>query len=245
MFKPIRTAVAAAADEQMRSVLPRLLACIGVSLEEMAFDGASALEAAVRHRPDLLAMDVHLPVVDGIVLAERVLASGELPVRPRLLLVHRGEFLLPNRAKLEDRGAVFLSWPCEEAAVFAAFDRLCAANWRFSKARLARADELLDELGVPMQSGREAVKLAALLCAEDERLLYDRSGGLYSVIGESLSMKPPAVERAMRSAIGAAWRSDQFENQYRIFADTVDAGRGQPTCGEMIACLADILRLEG
>ena len=49
----------------------------------------------------------------------------------------------------------------------------------------------------------------------------------------------------MRHAIDLAWQSNQFENQYRIFADTVDAGRGQPTCGEMISRLADILRLEG
>jgi hypothetical protein len=64
-------------------------------------------------------------------------------------------------------------------------------------------------------------------------------------VAEMLGIDANAVERAMRSAISAAWRSNQFENQYRIFADTVDAGRGQPSCGEMIACLADILRLEG
>ena len=44
----------------------------------------------------------------------------------------------------------------------------------------------------------------------------------------------------MRHAIDLAWRSDQVDNQYRIFADTIDARRGQPTCGEMISRLADI-----
>ena len=68
---------------------------------------------------------------------------------------------------------------------------------------------------------------------------------LYPRIGEAFGMNTRQVERAMRHVIGLAWQSDKFDNQYRIFADTVDAGRGQPTCSEMISRLADILRLEG
>ena len=53
------------------------------------------------------------------------------------------------------------------------------------------------------------------------------------------------AERAMRYAIDAAWRTGQIDNQHRIFGDTIDARRGKPTCGEMIAQLAEELRWEG
>ena len=50
---------------------------------------------------------------------------------------------------------------------------------------------------------------------------------------------------AMRHAIDVAWRTGEIEQQQAIFGDTIDARRGKPTCGEMIALLADILRWEG
>ena len=53
------------------------------------------------------------------------------------------------------------------------------------------------------------------------------------------------VERAIRHVIDVAWRSGEMEAQYKIFGDTIDAKRGSPTCGEMIAQIADILRWEG
>jgi hypothetical protein len=45
--------------------------------------------------------------------------------------------------------------------------------------------------------------------------------------------------------IEVAWRTGEIDEQARIFGDTIDARRGRPTCGEMIAQLADILRWEG
>ena len=116
---------------------------------------------------------------------------------------------------------------------------------RFSPEEAAQADALLDDLGVPAHRGRSCLRTAVLLCAADERLQHSLGRRLYPLTGEICGMSAAQAERAMRHAIDLAWQSDQFDNQYRIFADTVDAGRGQPTCGEMICRLADILRLEG
>lgn len=115
----------------------------------------------------------------------------------------------------------------------------------FPEGQQRRVDQLLDELGVPTHAGRNCLRTAALLCASDERYLYKLSASLYPRTGELCGMNASQVERAMRHAIDLAWQSDKMDNQYRIFADTVDAGRGQPACSEMISRLADILRLEG
>jgi len=244
MHRPVCAAVLAAAEEGVCSAMPGLLASADIALDALARDGHSALEAVLLHQPELLVADVHLPQLDGCSLARRLLTGDGASYRPRILLLCRREFPVPGRVKLEEMGAGFLCWPAGRADFAAAVDGLGSAA-HFSDARMRRIDRLLNELGVPAHSGRECLKYAALLCAEDARLLHGRGRELYPRIAALLDMDAAGVERAMRYVIGAAWQSDQFENQYRIFADTVDAGRGQPTCGEMIARLADILRLEG
>jgi len=243
MRETIRTALLASADEDLRGKLSFLLAANGISLLDAAADGLSAEKALSESRPDLLIADAHLPLLDGCALAERVYSRCSF--RPETLLLCRREFPVPRRAKLEDMGAVFLIWPASAEAFRAALAMLESKSAAMPEARVKRADELLNALGFPEHSGTRALRCAAVLCAQDERLIHRRNQRLYPMVGEMLSLSPQAVERALRYAIGAAWQSSQFENQYRIFADTVDAGRGQPTCGEMIARLADILRLEG
>ena len=239
------TAVAAAADLSVCETLPSLLAAADVALAAMACDGPSAMEALVRCRPNLAVIDAQLPGTDGFSLAERICTAGNLPVRPGILLLCRQEFLTPKRAKLESMGAAILPWPADKTSFKSAVNRLLERKEAFSGEELRRADALLDVLGFPAHAGRDALRLAALVCARDERLIRGRSKTLYPMVGKMMNLSSAGVERAIRSAIGAAWQSDKFENQHRIFADTVDAGRGQPSCGEMIAHLADILRLEG
>lgn len=244
MRRPIRTALFAAADADVRRRLPFLLSACGISLLDAADNGLSALERFPHLHADLLISDVHLPMMDGNSLAEHVLCGTDFSVRPRVMLLYRREFTVPNRAKLEAMGAVYLAWPASEEDFRAAVRRLEMQSV-FPEKRADRADDMLDALGFPAHAGSDALKYASLLCAEDERLLFGRGETLYPMVGKMLDLSSAAVERALRHAIGAAWRSDKFENQHRIFADTVDARRGQPTCGEMIARLADILRLEG
>lgn len=245
MRKSIRTALLASADEDLRKKLAFLLAANGISLLDAAADGLSAENALLETNPDLLVADVHLPFKDGCALAERVCTDRGFQYHPAVLLICRQEFPVPRRAKLEEMGAVFLVWPASAESLRAALAMLESKSAAISGERAKRADELLGALGFPDHSGTRALRYAAVLCAQDERLLHRRNQRLYPMVGEIIDLSPQAVERALRHAIGAAWQSNQFENQDRIFADTVDAGRGQPTCGEMIARLADILRLEG
>ena len=79
----------------------------------------------------------------------------------------------------------------------------------------------------------------------DSRLLRALTTRLYPSIAIEFGVERRHVERAMRHTIDEAWRSGEMEAQYRLFGDTIDAKRGSPTCGEMIARIADILRWEG
>ena len=103
---------------------------------------------------------------------------------------------------------------------------------------------LMDALGVPRHPGRECLALAVTLAWHDAGRLASLKDGIYPDVALQTGLSPAQVERALRHAINTAWRNGAIEHQHRIFGDTIDARRGKPTCGEMIAQLAEELRWE-
>ena len=245
MLRRIQTAVAASATPVAQRQLLRALTCAGIELVAFAQDGLTAWSLLESHKPDLLAVDLELPVMDGASLTRRALCSFALPLRPAVLLMHYPEFQVPDGPELAAAGAVLLEKPPLEDRFAEAIRQLRSTAPHFRPEECARVDRLLDALGVPQHVGRACLRSAILICATDVHAIHNLTGRVYPAAGECCGCTPQQAERAMRHAIDLAWQSDQVDNQYRIFADTIDAGRGQPTCGEMISRLADILRLEG
>jgi len=245
MNLPVCSVVAIAAADAVRRSLVCVLSQAQLQLASMPCDGRHVLPELMQHRPDLLVLDLQLPGMDGAQAAHTVLQEISLPLRPRILLLREAGQVVCRQEELEAMGVVLLEKPFSQDAFETALRRAETSPPRFLPAQLQRIERLLDELGVPAHPGRECLKHAALYASIDFRVFGSLRSMLYVQVGEICGMQPQQAERAMRHAINAAWRSDKFENQYRIFADTVDAGRGEPTLSEMIARLADILRLEG
>jgi len=245
MQHTLRTAVAAAATKSEQMQIVRALCRANIDLCCMTADGHAALQALYDHRPDLLVTGTQLPVMDVASLAARVLGRFELPVRPAVLILFRSEYLLPERDNLASMGAFFLEASAQSGAFCDALNAIVQRGRVFADHHLQTAQRLLDELGFPNHIGRSCLKNAALFCAADERLLHRMGSGLFAEVGKTCGLNAAQVERSIRHAIDLAWQSDRFDNQYRIFSDTIDAGRGHPTLSEMISRLADILRLEG
>lgn len=51
-----------------------------IDIVDEAYDGAAALDAVTRHRPDVVLMDLRMPGVDGITATGRITALHEPPV---------------------------------------------------------------------------------------------------------------------------------------------------------------------
>lgn len=68
-----------------RAVARLIVEAAGLEITAEAATGRSALDIAAGRRPDIVLLDVHLPDLDGIVVAER-LAEGD-PPRPVVVLV--------------------------------------------------------------------------------------------------------------------------------------------------------------
>ena len=209
-----------------------------------AGDADGALMLLRRAQPDLLLADAVLPGMDGPALAQ---AARELPlwVHPAVILAVPGGFMLPGAEALSTLDAAILEKPVPAEGLRAAFEELRRREPVLPGEKALRLQALLEELGVPEHPGRRALSTAAALAWRDGRCLSDRKRRLWPDVARWTGMTGAQAERAMRYAIDAAWRTGAIEAQNRIFGDTIDARRGRPTCGEMIARLADILRWEG
>jgi two-component system, cell cycle response regulator DivK len=68
-------------QEDNRSILRDLLSTAGYQLIE-AMDGEEGVRLAERERPDLILMDIQLPIVDGYEATRRIKGSAELKSIP-------------------------------------------------------------------------------------------------------------------------------------------------------------------
>jgi RNA polymerase sigma factor (sigma-70 family) len=83
---PLRVVVA---DDQalVRSGFGMILAADGIEVVASVADGAAAVDAVRRTRPDLVLMDIRMPEVDGLEATRRILADPGDPGAPKVLIL--------------------------------------------------------------------------------------------------------------------------------------------------------------
>ncbi len=72
-------------QEDNRQILRDLLASVGHDMVE-AHDGQAALDAVARQRPDLILMDIQLPIMDGYEATRRIKAMPEYKSIPIIVV---------------------------------------------------------------------------------------------------------------------------------------------------------------
>jgi two-component system cell cycle response regulator DivK len=72
-------------QEDNRQILRDLLSNVGYEMIE-AEDGMQALEQAAKHRPDLILMDIQLPLMDGYEATRRIKANPDLKAIPIIVV---------------------------------------------------------------------------------------------------------------------------------------------------------------
>ncbi|MFJ3901907.1 ANTAR domain-containing response regulator [Streptomyces sp. NPDC090025] len=134
---PLTTRVVIAEDEALiRLDLKEMLEEEGYTVVGEAGDGATAVELAREHRPDLVILDVKMPVLDGISAAEKI--AGE-SIAPVLMLTAFSQRELVERAR--DAGAMaYLVKPFSKSDVVPAIEMAVS---RFAELR-ALEQEIAD-----------------------------------------------------------------------------------------------------
>ena len=131
---PLTTRVVIAEDEALiRLDLKEMLEEEGYSVVGEAGDGETAVKLAEEHRPDLVILDVKMPVLDGISAAERI--AGE-KLAPVLMLTAFSQRELVERAR--DAGAMaYLVKPFSKSDLVPAIEMAVS---RFQELRALEAE---------------------------------------------------------------------------------------------------------
>ena len=219
-----------------------ILKAAGFSEVVCVSDGMSALHQAQSMLTDLVVADAVLPVLDGPALAERI---PELPLQvyPAVVLLAPSGMCprkAPYHCVLDRPGSV------ETTERFVSeVGSLAPENRPVPEEKSRRIAGMLDRIGIPQHCGRDYLIRAIEMVWLDGRLIKQLTARLYPAVAKQFGADSRHVIRAMRHVIDEAWRSGEMDAQYELFGDTIDARRGSPTLGEMIAQIADILRWEG
>jgi len=230
-------AVIASALPEEAAALRRMLEDVGFSETVCVSDGLSALRRAQEAPADVIVADAVLPVLDGNALRERVY---ELPMN-----VYPAIALLAAKGMCLKSSACVLEKPADAQSLVRAIDSLRPENRTAPEKKRRFARQMLHSLGIPEHPGGEYLLRAVEIVYMDGRLVKSLSARVYPAVAAQFGANEKQVARAMRHVIDAAWRGGEMEAQYKIFGDTIDAARGNPTLSEMIARIADILRWEG
>ena len=222
----------------------RALAALGFGIIACPADGLAALEALAKAQPDLAVLDAILPGLDGAGFLNRV-RRMKLAVQPAVLILKPKGLALPGEAGLAGLGALATDAGSGEVSLRGALESLLDKPVPLPPKKAARLEALMDALGIPAHPGRSCLGYAVALAWADRRLMDALRAALYPRAASLAGVTPAQCERAIRHVIDLAFKSGEIEAQHRIFGDTIDARRGKPTSGEMIAQLADILRWEG
>jgi len=236
-------AVAAGVSAPVVDALEQALGHCGYTLCGQAADGEAGLDLLTSLQPRLAVVGATLSGMDGVAFARRA-RSLKLVVRPHILLLVPPGLRLPGKDSLPALDAAVLETPVDPPRLQATLDALDGRPLALPDARAARLATLMDALGVPSHQGRKCLGLAVTLAWQDAWRVSSLKDDIYPDVARQTGLSCAQVERAVRHAIDTAWRNGTIEHQHRIFGETIDAKRGKPTCGEMIAQLAEQLRWE-
>jgi len=124
-----------------RAVLKDLLVPIGFEVME-ARDGQEAVEQVLRHAPDLLLLDLAMPVLNGYEAAKRIRQQHTEPIS--IIAVSASVLDVYKQQGFEAGCDEFLAKPIELEVLFKAMSDVMALEWITEVKETPEADALLD-----------------------------------------------------------------------------------------------------
>ena len=209
-------------------------------------NGTQALRAVREVRTDILVMDAVLSGLDGPALVDRLrreMGAGMPHVIGGAMMPFAGDVL--KRHGIER--VVSVPWQYEElrkALLELSEETRSQIDWERAAAGFAHARSLLERLGMHASLyGCRYLSWAAALIAQDESRQYAIGERVYAPIAQKESTTPQNVERLIRHAVESTMDSAKAEALYAFFGNTIDPARGKPTNAQMIAMLAQKVRV--
>ncbi|MBU3145595.1 sporulation transcription factor Spo0A [Clostridium sp. CF012] len=231
----------------------------------IAGDGEEALKMIEDKKPDLVVLDMIMPILDGLGVLER-LNTMNLDIMPRIIVLSAvGHDKITQRAMslgadyyivkpfdlevLVKRIRQLVNDGIYNGDVKKAITYFDNSEIKISKIQstdmITKISNIIHGIGIPAHiKGFMFLREAINLVVNDIGLLSSVTKELYPAIGKKFNTTASKVERAMRHAIDVAWSRGQIETINKIFGYTIRNEKGRPTNSEFIAMIADKLRLE-
>ncbi len=228
---------------------------------DIAENGKIGLEKIIEHKPDVVVMDIIMPVMDGFEMLAK-LGSMVGNQRPLIIVMSafHNESIVNKSAQL---GADFyITKPFDEKYLAERIMMLESARSRVRSRSLPRIEDnspiyverpdievlvsnMIKLMGVPAHiKGYQFLRDAIIWTVQDMEVINGVTKELYPGIAKRYLTTASRVERAIRHAIEVAWNRGDIETINKMFGYTIQTNKGKPTNSEFIAMIADRLRLQ-
>ena len=98
-------------------------------------------------------------------------------------------------------------------------------------------------VGIPTSIlGFGYLRTALMLVLEDENCVHGITKYIYPEVARRHNTEPSRAERAIRTAVEAAWLRGDYDFQQEIFGYSISPRKEKPTNGEFIGRSADFLK---
>lgn len=221
-------------------------------VEDYAFDGRQAFEMTRELKPDLLVLDLLMPILDGFAVLEELIAEGYHEATKVIMTSAVGLDFVLKKAENYHVDYVFIK-PFEKEVFKRRLVELMEHGHKETQRVFGRTEPRADDIvtrhiktvGITANiKGYYYLRDAILLVHEDFDLMNHLTTGLYAAVADKYNSTPQRVERSMRHAIETAWNRGNIRVLEDFFGYTILETKGKPTNGEFIAMLADKLNTE-
>jgi two-component system response regulator (stage 0 sporulation protein A) len=212
----------------------------------VAYDGREAIESISRLEPDVVVLDLLLPVVDGIGVIENGYRK-----KPGFIVVAPAFQDRIINSIMENGAVYYMRKPVDNTTLLKRIKQVgenCEKKDTSMVTEIeleARVTEVIHEVGVPAHiKGYQYLREAIMMTVNNLEVINSITKLLYPTVAKRYATTPSRVERAIRHAIEVAWDRGDTDVLNNIFGYTIASRKGKPTNSEFIAMIADRLRLQ-
>ena len=211
-------------------------------IADCVYNGKDAIKAIAEKEPDAVILDLVMPYYDGYEVLDKLFTLG-LKKKPYVILLSA---LPPASAMaqsaMENGRVYYMIKPVELDIVSKRI--LQAVNFEKENIRektdySAHISVVLKHMGMPMHvKGYLYILDAIRHIDEDKSILQALNKELYPAVAQKYAVSPDSVERAIRTAITAAWEHDGGKAMRSVFLAQGVELKEKPTNAEFLAFLA-------